>query len=199
VAFLVYNLFFAGARVDTAAHIGGLLDGAAAAGWLALPLVPGRTMDKGRPVAALALCCFLALTIAWIVPAPQDVSAIIKSFFTTEKKVVGEYDALLTQFRAGALSNRDFADRINRDILPPWRKAHAQLWLMRDAAPRQQHVFDELSEYADLREQSWTWEVTGRRDGDADSLHKSTVSWENAEAYVKAMSAEAANQRGAER
>jgi rhomboid protease GluP len=80
IGVLALSLFSAKAGVDIVGHVAGLLGGALAARWLALPLVPGRTMSKQRPVAALVAAGLLVMALGLVVPAPEDVAAGVRGF-----------------------------------------------------------------------------------------------------------------------
>jgi membrane associated rhomboid family serine protease len=130
--FVALNLFigFQTSGIDLTAHVVGLATGFA----VGVALLAGAGADAHRTVrAVVALVVALGASVAILValPKPFDLDALGRELVAVESRCVDTYNAALKRAQAGTLSEADFADIIERDVLPPWHamreKIEAQL------------------------------------------------------------------------
>jgi rhomboid protease GluP len=173
-AFIGYNLIygFANANIDNAAHIGGLLGGAAAGAWLARPLVPGRSRGAGRAVVALVLSVLLGVGVTAALPRPPDLTATLDAFSAAERRIIGVYNDLIEKSHQHQLEDVELASRIERDVLPAWREARKRLNAPTRWMEPQHALIQRLDRYAAAREQSWVWLAEAGRTQDPAALAK---------------------------
>jgi len=151
-AFLGYNLIFGFAIdwIDNAAHIGGL-----AAGFVCGVLMShslARTTKTSRAVRVLLTAAVGALALlaaASFAPEPPV------DFAGIEEKVVNALNAAAGRWERGEMSNREFAEVVESDVLPPWREIRRQLDKKTDAPRIRQQYDPKLTEYVRAREEQW--------------------------------------------
>lgn len=140
VAFIGYNVLFGFVRqgIDISAHIGGLAGGFA----IGLLLCHAPTPQAAGRRTALALRgailgCAAVLAVALALPKTPDIEAEAKRFDAVSNQVVDATNAAMASWRAGTLDDVAFADRLEKDVLPPWRAARESLAGLR-GLPREQ-------------------------------------------------------------
>ena len=137
-AFAVFNLVNGALQpgIDNAAHVGGLLVGFALGWILTRPLeIGGRRpmgiQQEGLAVLVLALSTGAAI---WQVKGIGSELTIPEQYYRSHAAFIrGEADnlrlwnELAGKAAAGAISDMELGERFERDIVPFWRAAHAQL------------------------------------------------------------------------
>ena len=189
LTFIGYNLLF-GLRpgVDMAAHVGGLATGFVLGLFLieqpsvsmssslsdkAIP-APGnepRPASNWRVQVAVALGLALIVVPMVALPKTDDYLAEYKRLAAMEEKGLERFNGALKQFQAGQITREQYADILEKEILPPWRaerQAMEKLNVSEDQAARK----GLLVEYLTDREQSWQLTVEGLRGGDAEKLRQ---------------------------
>jgi len=188
LTFIGYNLLY-GLRpgVDMAAHVGGLATGFLLGLFLIQPTsASSSSSSSGEPTAASGL---LTHTSNWRVPAavalglaliavpmialpkPDDYLAAYDRIASMEEKDLELFDASQKQFKANQITSQQYADILEKQILPPWRAA-------RDAMEKLKVAQDQaatkrlLIEYLSNREQGWQLTIDGLRANDADKLRQ---------------------------
>lgn len=188
LTFLGYNLLY-GLRpgVDMAAHLGGLATGFVLGLFLIQPpstssssSTSGDLTDSGgvlTPASNWRVPATVALGLALIavpmiaLPKPDDYLAEYKRLATMEEKALALFNASLKQWQANQITTQQYADILEKQILPPWRaerEAMEKLKVSQDQAARKQL----LVEYLTDREQGWQFTVDGLRAHDADRLRQ---------------------------
>jgi hypothetical protein len=122
-----------------------------------------------RVPAAIALGLALIVVPAMALPKPDDYLAEYHRLGDVEEKAVNLYNASSKQWTAGKISEEQYADILEKQVLPPWtaeREAMEKLKVSRDIAER--HGL--LVEYMKDREQGWELTVNGLRTHDAGKL-----------------------------
>lgn len=122
--FVGYNLLFGFAVqfVNNAAHLGGLMGGFALGYLIALPITPegcSRRNRAARNVALGGLCILVG--VAALTPRTADLNAETDHAWQTFDRVRETYNALVARNEAGELSDSDFGQRIEEQIVPPLR------------------------------------------------------------------------------
>ena len=188
LTFLGYNLLY-GLRpgVDMAAHLGGLATGFVLGLFLIQPpstssssSTSGDLTASGgvlTPASNWRVPATVALGLALIavpmiaLPKPDDYLAEYKRLATMEEKALALFNASLKQWQANQITTQQYADTLEKQILPPWRaerEAMEKLKVSQDQAARKQL----LVEYLTDREQGWQFTVDGLRAHDADRLRQ---------------------------
>src|SRR5262249_34574726 len=157
--------------VDMAAHLGGLATGFVLGLFLIeRPATLSSSPVSGETVAApggelaptsswrvpTAVALGLALIVVPIMalPKPDDYLAEYKRLAGMEEKDIELFNASLKQFQAGQINSQQYADILEKQVLPPWRterEAMEKLNVPRDQATRKRL----LVEYLIDREQGW--------------------------------------------
>ncbi|MBA3316354.1 MAG: hypothetical protein H0T47_24090 [Planctomycetaceae bacterium] len=129
------------------------------------------------------------LAFAWFAfqPDPPDpyllAIADSKAINESEQAAIAAYRAITTEIRAGALDDLAAADRVERDVLPAWRKARRRIVTAR-AGPAAAFFPAELEEIFRLREESWVALVAGVRNDDASAIERHRTKWQEADAII---------------
>lgn len=159
-------------NIDNSAHIGGLVAGAIAGALLARPLVPGRVLDRARPIYVTAGSVILAVTALSAIPRPLDYLEVVKRFGSVETPALKLYNDLRLKAQNRELNDNEFASAIEREILPPWKAAHSQLRVQRGWTPAQRSRLELFNQYALARERNWSLIVDALRDKDMSKLEQ---------------------------
>lgn len=170
--FVVYNVAFGMAvpGIDMAAHLGGL-----AAGFLCgLGLAP--TLRAGGPDRRLLRALGVGLASAAAIygatlnlPKLPDLQGEIDQLASVEKTVVAAYGKLIEDAQAGRITDAQFADALEAQVISPWTAAEARfraLDLSR-AQDRQRALQAVRLRYLELRRQAWKMLGEAARSGDA--------------------------------
>ncbi|HMK73831.1 MAG TPA: rhomboid family intramembrane serine protease, partial [Myxococcaceae bacterium] len=171
IGFVVYNILFSltSRSIDLAAHVGGLLGGAAAGAWLARPLAD-RSAAPLRPIAVVALAVALVAAVPSVLPKPPDFGATVNGFLTEGRPIVQTAHELRTQASEGKLSDAEFAGRLEERVIEPWRNARARLSAPNRWTPEEQETIDLFLRYATAQEKAWTALAAAVRDHDEKAL-----------------------------
>ncbi len=161
-SFVVYNIVFGLSlpMIDNAAHVGGLLGGAAAGAWLTRPLILPRPRSALRVWLVVVLSAAAVVVAGRKLPPPPDLQATIAKFGQAEAHGNDAYDALRARLERHALTEADVAAAIERDVLPPWRDARRALTAPRKWTSEQRALIERIDHYAAARER--TWELLSR-------------------------------------
>ena len=186
LTFIAYNLIY-GLRpgVDMTAHLGGLATGFL----LGLFLIqspslssssagPGDLVASGgeltpssnwRVALAVALGLVLIAVPMIVLPKPDDFLAEYERFAAVEEKDIDLFNASMKQWQANQITNQQYADILEKQILPQWRaerEAVERLNVPKDQVARNRL----LVEYLLDREQDWQLTAEGMRVHDAQKL-----------------------------
>ncbi len=113
-------------QVDMAAHLGGLVGGAAT-GW-ALEQQPKAWSMLRRALVVGGIGAATLVGVSYVVPAGQpDVPLVVERYDEAAARAVKRFNALVTKARAGELTDQQMADAIEREVLPEWRAARQAL------------------------------------------------------------------------
>lgn len=150
--------------IDNAAHLGGLAAG------LVAGLIMGQHLDLAagaRRMGRNAVVGVLGAGLYFAAPSlvePNEMPRVLSEIAPQEQAVFNTYNALVQGAQGGTLSDADFADRLEEDVLPRWRVLRAQVDAVKPASDRDRA----MQRYFELREQGWTRVVEGLRSGNQD-------------------------------
>ncbi len=161
--------------IDLLAHAGGLVTGFV----IGLLLELG-TDDKHSTARRSLLVGIVGLALvgggAFLVPKPTNA---LRDFGVVETEVLAKWNEMITKAKAGELTDEVFADRIEAELLPPWRKAHAA-YAADDDAP----LKAEMLEYLQAREDGWAMIAKGLRAHDDEAAMAGMKRFEEADAVL---------------
>ena len=188
LTFIGYNLLY-GLRpgVDMAAHLGGLATGFMLGLFLIRPpsisssssASGDLTASGGEPTPGsdwrvpvmVAIGLSLIAVPMIVLPKPDDYLAEYKRLATIEEKDIQLFNASLKQWQGNQITDQQYADILEKQILPQWRaerEAMEKLRVSQDQAARNRL----LVEYLIDREQGWQLTIDGLRAHDADKLRQ---------------------------
>jgi rhomboid protease GluP len=174
LVFIGYNLLY-GLRpgVDMAAHLGGLATGFVVGLFLIQPRskepVPSQ---RWRPAAAVALGLALVVVPLAALPKPDDYLGEVQRLVDTEEKAINQFNSLEDQRKADKITEQQYADAIEKQILPPWRAEHQSLANLKQLPPAQAAQTHLLLEYMTAREEGWQLLADGTRSNDQDKIQQ---------------------------
>ena len=174
LTFVGYNILF-GLRpgVDMAAHVGGLLTGFV----LGLFLVPApsqqRTSRYSQNVVALAMGVAMVLWPLRAVPKPGDIIGEFGRMQATEDASLKLYNDSLEKWKAHQLSAGQFADTIDKQILPKWKAQRDAVANLQRLPPDQAKLTARVVQYMTAREEAWTLLMESLRENDPQKLTRS--------------------------
>lgn len=190
--FIAYNFLgmFRGGNIDHAAHAGGFVAGVVCGMLISQPLGPQAVLSRwwktlltgGVGTAALLGVAFL------LPPAPIDVRAGIQAFQESDRQALATFQSVFRSLENGQLSNVEFAERIERDILPAWAAARARLEKLRFEPLVNQDVLGKLCRYAEEREAAWRLFAAAARDDDGEKMKQAIAQWEAADGTARDIS-----------
>lgn len=180
LVFLAYNILWGATAqgIDLVAHLGGLV-----AGFLVgIALEAGTSEDhstRRRSLLVAVLGVALVAGGAYLAPKP---GAAFSQISDTEQKVLDRWNQVVGEAKAGSISEAQMADVIEKELLPPWRKMHADYQKDGDGELRAQ-----VLEYLQAREDGWEIMVRGLRAGDGDQVAKGMQRFAEGDAAIERM------------
>jgi len=191
LTFVGYNIIFGLAPgIDMAAHLGGLLTGFV----LGLFLIPGREQQSAphyvQNMGAVVLGAALVVLPLRGLPKPDDFIGVISRLETSEDASLKLYNASLEKWKEHKLSDREFADLTDQQILPEWRKQRDAVRNLQHLPAGQQKLVASLLKYMNAREEAWALLLEGLREGDQAKLGRSLAKNREADQLVSAIGKE---------
>jgi rhomboid protease GluP len=196
LTFVGYNLLF-GLRpgVDNSAHLGGLATGfvlglfmipaPSASSFSATPaeLAPSSSFN-GRVIVAVVLGLALIAVPMLALPKPDDYLAEYKHLGSIEENDIQLFNTSLKQWKAHQITDEQYSDILENQILPPWRAEREALEKLKipdhQIAARNQL----LVLYMTYREQGWQLNVDGLRNNDKDKIRQAVQKEAQAENVI---------------
>jgi rhomboid protease GluP len=174
IGFVAYNMLFSmtNSTIDAAAHVGGLLGGAAAGACLARPLVPARGPAPIGPavIGAMALC--LVAATSTLLPKPADFAGTLARFASDSNAILTTYSGLVARAARGNLPDSEVAKQLQETVVVPWREARTRITAERWSAKERKFVAP-LIEYSSVQEQAFSSLATALREHDTKALAQS--------------------------
>ena len=169
-AFLGFNLWLGvtSAHIDLAAHAGGFACGLVCGAISNHELTrPARRAARLKTFLVLVVSTLLLAAGTWSMKGRiPDLEAALAECDAVEERVVDAYNAAAEKANQGQLSDEEFADAIERDVLTPWRASRKKLARFRHLPPELRTVLRRFEEYQALREEGWALIARGSRSGD---------------------------------
>ncbi len=194
--FVLYNVAFGLAvpGIDMAAHLGGLAAGFVCGLGLAptfRPGAPDRRLARAALVSLLGAGALYGAALSLPTGLP-DLQTEIEQLAVTEKKVLTAYRDLVSGAQSGRLSDAEFADGLEKDVIPDWTSAEARFsGLDLSGAPEKQRTLhSDLSRYLELRGQAWEMLREGAREGDEAKIASAAALQAQAEAITQKLGAD---------
>ncbi len=177
-------------NIDVAGHVGGLVGGFLAGLVLRQPLTPAAR--SGRAVRnvlvetiGVALIVAGAYGVRTIQSGVPELVAEFEQFEPMEKRVLGKYNLAIASAGQGARTDADFADEIEREVLPDWRAARARIQAITPVPKSLEARTKEVIEYLRLRQEGWEMFVRGLREGNLQLMQESNERHKLAEDAVR--------------
>jgi membrane associated rhomboid family serine protease len=117
-------------------------------------------------------------------PLVDETSAALVRMASTESHAQTIFNAALAQLKSHAISNGQFADILERQVLPPWDAVQTSLRGLTVSDGRAELV-RKAAEYMALRAEAWRLMAKAVRDGDADMMKKANEKQAAALAVIK--------------
>ncbi|HEU0034438.1 MAG TPA: rhomboid family intramembrane serine protease [Kofleriaceae bacterium] len=154
--FVVINLVFGFTvpGIDVSAHIGGLVAGFLCGAALLFKGARRPTLARTLVVAGGSAAVLVGIALA--IPKAFDPDAAIHQFGAVEARVLASFDTLQQEVVGKTVSDADALQRLERDVVTPWRAAHATI---RDGGARVNDrlrpLFESIDRYAGARDEAW--------------------------------------------
>jgi rhomboid protease GluP len=168
---LLFGCFVRG--IDVAAHVGGL-----AIGFLcgfALQATSERSFAGfGRTVLVASIGLLMLVSSAFALPrSPTSVQRELAYVAKTERRVRVAHDQAVARLNAGKMTQGEWADFIDRELLPPWRDARTRLTACKVIPFPHAQLVETFDKYMHARQKSWQLMVEGIRLNDVNRLRQS--------------------------
>jgi rhomboid protease GluP len=189
--FVLYNVAFGLAvpGIDMAAHLGGLAGGFVCGLGLAPTFRVGAPDRRSLRAVAVSLAGAAALYgAAMALPAGlPDLQSEIEELAVSEKKVLTAYSDLVSGAQSGRLTDSEFADGLEKDVIPGWASAEARFRALdlSGAPEKQRTLHTELSRYLELRGRAWQLLRDAARGGDEAKMQAAAKLQAEAEAITQ--------------
>lgn len=148
--------------IDVTAHIVGLITG----------FLAGVVVARVKPLPVLGAVLAIAVAALLLVPAPHSP---LTDFAATEHETIELYNAKVRAHHAKELTNAQFADAVDKEVLPKWRSLVHIVDGVSD-----QRLAMALQQYVKDREDAWTEAAAMNRDPS-----RGTVAYQALEQRVK--------------
>jgi rhomboid protease GluP len=179
------NLFygFTQPNIDFAAHLGGLVTGFVLGLVLRQPVTHASVAWRPlRNLVALGLGSVLVaggvLAVTVRNPDLGEKQAALENFDTVEKKCLAAYNAAVNKVNERKITDTDFANVIEQDVLPDWRSARERLSKAHDLPA-------DLTDYVRLRQEAWELMAQALRKHDGALRQQAEEKNKQAEASLK--------------
>jgi rhomboid protease GluP len=191
LSFIAFNIVlgFTIKGIDNAAHVGGLLGGAAAGAVLAQPLRPGRPTAWLRSLLAVAAAAAVAAVAVAALPKALDLDKTLGAFSAMEAKVLDRYNKLVRDNQAGKVAENTFITVLESEVIPEWRAGRERLASPRAWNDEQQKIIDVLLRYADARDRAFAAFAQAIRAQDEEAAQQSAAAQREAEKILEALKA----------
>lgn len=189
--FVGYNFLFGMIPgIDMAAHMGGLATGFLVALFLVQRTPQENSRFTWRGAAAIALGFALTVGTLRLIPAPGDFLGEFDRLVSVEKKAIDLYDDTEKKWKSNQISQQQFADVVEQQILPKWKAEREAITNLRHLPATQAKLAVSLIKYMDTREEAWNLLVEAMRTDDAAKIKQSFEKNSEADKLAKNISGE---------
>jgi rhomboid protease GluP len=164
IIFIGYNVVYSLSQpdVDLAAHVGGLVTGFLVGLVLVVPVVRLASPNRGPRLSVAAVFGIGIMVVTMVaLPKPGDLLAELDRLAKVEKAATDRFNASIEKSKAGKLTDQQFADVLEKEIIPPWRSERETFSKLQNLPGKQATIADSLVHYMQLREESWTLLLEG--------------------------------------
>jgi rhomboid protease GluP len=189
LSFLAYNLVFglAVSGVDVACHIGGLLSGFVCGMILSQPLGPEMVRRRWQRNLACIGAALLISPLA-IAALPRFPTVELHDISHDEVEIMGRYEAQLKRNSQKKLSDAEWADELDRDVLKPWRQLCVKVNALAESRLVNPEWIKGIADYFALRERSWNTLVVALRTDDKAKVAEFQQLWGQANSMAQKLS-----------
>jgi rhomboid protease GluP len=187
--FLLYNIIYGATKsnVDMGAHVGGFASGLLLGFMLATPLVrfdPAVRLRKAviTAVVGVALAAFAFTRI----PALDDFRGEMTKFDPLETASLKLFNESLESLKADKMTDAQFADVIEKKLLPPWNAERDRLAKLH-LTEHQAEFNKMLVSYMSLRGEGWSLMAKGAAANDRALVKNANEKQTQAEAVIAQM------------
>jgi hypothetical protein len=113
----------------------------------------------------------------------------MQRFAEMEKRAVGANNDLVDRAQSEVISSADFAEALERDVLPPWIETRERIEGLLQTPYGDRAYLSQLVEYIRYREESWRLQIEGLRLQDSATLERANNKWTAAEEMAKKLTA----------
>ena len=178
--------------IDMAAHLGGLAIGFVVGCGVARTLMPARASHVGR----LALVSVAGIVLAVIgvrsVPALDDLPAALDRIGDLDSRSRAVYNTSVTKLQKREISAPQFAEVLEKTLLPPWNEARRSLLALR-LPPAQRGIALTASAAMGWTAEEWRQAAEGMRTGNVALVERAGRKREAAEQVWKTLRARIAH------
>ena len=128
-------------------------------------------------------------TLAVHLRAAVDFGNVVSSLSTLERTTVQRLNAVLADLRAKRISNAQFAQTVEKELLPPWEARRAELTKL-TLTPVEKPTADTIIEYMKLRGEAWRLLAEGVRTNNTKLMNSAKQKQDSATALAKRLAAE---------
>jgi rhomboid protease GluP len=180
--FLAYNIWFGftAESIDMVAHIGGLIAGFIIGLALEAGTDEGHTSGRRSFLVAVVGLALVAGG-AFLAPSPTNAFA---QFGTSEQKVLDRWNGLITEAKAGKITDAALADVIDSELLPAWRDLGAAY--AKDGEGKLHRL---TLDYIRARQEGWEIVARGLRAGDEAEVNRGMTRFNQGDAIIEKMRA----------
>lgn len=192
VSFLVINLVIGMVvpNIGMAAHLGGLAGGFLCGLVLSQPYT-SSTRSGRLPRNLLLACLGSCLVAGGFMGVSTWHSGLVKvereldQFGEVEKNSIDGFNAAVAKLNRQELSGQEFADLLERDVLPEWRAARERLSAVERIPASQQRRVELTLEYMLRWQEAWELFAQAYHEGSPDKMQKAMQKQQLAETAVQ--------------
>lgn len=176
--------------IDLAAHGGGLVCGFVLGALLTHELTTNErraALRRTVPVGAFAAVAlsFLTFILRGTVP---DFQGDAEKFDAVEHRVFKAFEDAERKAAAREISDQEYADILDRDVLGPWRGIAMDPKRYRRLPPKVRQWIEGMAAYHAMREHSWESMAHALRSGDTEEYKRGRDEFERADTMAEEMS-----------
>jgi len=189
LTFVGYNVLFGlTPGIDMAAHMGGLVTGFLLGLFLVQPRAKSESPINTRNAAATLLGVALVVVPLYKFSKPGDFLGEFNRLADMEEKSIDLFNSSSEKWKAHQLSDAQYADIVEKQILPKWIAERDALNKLQQIPPGQAKLKTSLLQYMDTRQESWQLLVDGLRTSDESKITQSNVKGQTADRLAKRIS-----------
>ena len=161
-------------QIDMAAHAGGFVAGILCGLILSQPLsaeIIARRKVKNL-IVVMAAAIILPFVIATLPQALPDISARMQRLSLVENEVCNTFNADQDEASRGIIDHNEFADRIKKNVLPPWIKLREEVESFSTLEHADKEYLEIMVRYMRGLEESWQLLVQGLREQDEAKIQR---------------------------